>query len=113
MNIKRPRTFDIEDQDHKTWTEQLYKMFQRNVSYGSRIDAEDQNIYGKMVSIPDTGPANTEFVVEHNLGQVPNFYDVKSKNKAGDIYISTTAWTTTKAYFKASVANMSIVLFIH
>lgn len=113
MKIFRPRTDNITDPSEKRWTESLYKIFNRNISYGSSVNAKDQNIYGKMVVVSDTGLANTEFVVEHNLGQVPNFFDVKNKNLAGDVYASSTAWTKTKAFFKASTAHMTVTLFIH
>lgn len=67
---------------------------------------------GYTVTTP--GSANTEFTVTHNLGRVPVGYDIKSKDRAGQIYDSRKAsWTNTQMFLKADTASMSIVLFVH
>ena len=113
MKIIRPVTFHIEDPNHKRWLEDLYKLTNRNISFGTLVDGQDQNIAGKMIDVPNTGLINTEFFVIHNLGRVPLFYDVKYINAIGTIYDSGTVWTKTKAFFKCSIANAHVRLFIH
>jgi hypothetical protein len=113
MKIIRPKTFDMTDLNLKRWHEDLFKLFNRNISYGQGIDTPDQNIDGKMVDIPDTGLANTQFIVIHNLNRIPNFYDVKYQNLATSIFDSGTAWTKTQIFLKSSIAHVHIRLFVH
>lgn len=113
MKIVRNKTYDIQDPAVKRFQEDLYKLTNRNISFGHGVNTLDQNIDGAMVNVPDTGPATTDFAVVHNLGRVPLFYDIKSKNAAGDIYKGTIAWTTTTAYFQSTVAHLNVTFFIH
>lgn len=113
MKIVRRNTFGIKDPNEKRWVEDLYKILNRNVSFGSNVDSEDQNIDGKMVAISDTGPANTQVIVNHDLNRVPRFIDIKYKSVAGDWYDSGAVWTNTQVFLKFTTANMSVRLFIH
>lgn len=113
MKIIRPNTFHLTDPNHKRWTEDLYKLTNRNISFGTLVNGVDQNIQGQMVDVANTGAANTEFSVIHNLGYIPQFYDVKYINVSGNVYVSTTAWSKTKAFFKCSAATAHVRLFIH
>lgn len=88
-------------------------MFQRNVSFGLAVDSQDQNIQGKMVEVSDTGLANTQFVVTHNLGYVPKFFDIKYRNIACSVYDSGTAWTKTQVFLKCDQPNAHLRIFIH
>ena len=108
----RPRTFDIKDHEEKRWKEDLFNIFNRRISFGSIVDGQDQNIDGRMIDVPDTGTAGVQFTVNHNLGRVPLFFDVKFKNVSGDIFASA-AFTKTQAFFKATVNNMHVRLFVH
>ncbi len=113
MKVIRPKTFDMQDLNLKRWHEDLFKIFNRNISFGQSIDGQDQNIDGRMVDIPTTGVINTQFVVTHNLGRIPLFYDVKYTNLACSVYDSGTQWTKTQIFLKCSIANAHIRLFIH
>lgn len=113
MQITKPRTHDIEDHDLRRFHEDLYKIFQRRISFGTTVDNKDQNIDGKMVDIADTGINNVEFSVTHNLGRVPLYFDIKYRNIAVNIFDSGTPWTTTKAFFKATLDHAHVRLFIH
>lgn len=113
MKIIRPKTYDIVDPNTKRFTEQLYKLFNRNISFGRGINTNDQNIDGKMIELTNTGPANTEVVVTHNLDRVPLFVDFKYKNVSGDWLDSGTTWTKNNIYIKFTTANMHVRLFIH
>jgi len=71
-------------------------------------------VTGKVVVVADTGNANTEFAVPHNLGAVPTGYIVTKKDKACDVYTSTggTAWTEENIYLKSSVANCAVSILV-
>lgn len=113
MKIVRNKTYDITDPATKRFAEDLYKLTNRNISFGRNVNSEDQNIDGKMVQVSNTGPATTDFAVVHNLNRVPMFYDIKSKSAAGDIYKGTTPWTKTTAYFQSTTADLNVIFFIH
>ncbi len=113
MKIRRVPTYHILDEEHRRFAEDLYLLTNRHISFGTMLDGEDQNIDGRMVDVPSTGTINTEFVVIHNLGRIPLFYDVKYINVIGTVYDSGTPWTSIKAYFKCSIANAHTRLFIH
>jgi hypothetical protein len=87
--------------------------FQGRIRFGTATDGyKGENIQGQFQIVADTGNADTEFTVAHTLGYVPTCYIVFSNNKAGVVYKSATAWTSTNTYFKCSVANCAITLFI-
>lgn len=114
MLVTRPKTYDIQDPNHKRFIEDLHKLIDgRGVSFGTQVNGDDQNINGHMVEILDTGAANTQVAITHNLFRVPLFIDFKFKNVAGDWYASTTAWTKTQVFVKFTIANMHVRLFIH
>lgn len=114
MLIRRPVTHNIQDTSHRNFIEDLYKLINgRNISFGRNVNSGDQNIEGRMVEIANTGAANTQFTVNHNLGYVPSFYDVKYMSLATNIYDGGTAWTDTQIFLKSSTANVRIRIFIH
>jgi hypothetical protein len=113
MKITRPNTVAITDLNVKRFTEDLYKLTNRNISFGTQVNAQDQNIAGQMVEILNTGPANSLNTVTHNLGRIPNFIDLKYKNIAGDWYYGGSPWTTTLVYIAFTTANMHVRIFIH
>jgi len=67
---------------------------------------------GYVCTVADTGSANVEFTVIHNLGVVPHGYLVAYQDKAGSVYDGGTSWTSTNIYLKASVANMNIKVLV-
>jgi hypothetical protein len=113
MLVTRPDTTSIVEPNKRRWYEDLFRLTNRNISYGHTVDGQDQNIDGKMVNVQDTGLIDTEFIVVHNLSRVPLFYDIKYISKACNVYDSGTSWTTTKIFLKCSVANVHIRIFVH
>lgn len=80
-----------------------------NVEASLIILQEDQrSALGILKQTADTGTADTEYTVTHNLGYVPDHFLVVSVDKGAVIYKSATAWTSNAAYFKASVANTNV-----
>ena len=90
-----------------------------NVSFGVNNTDLSQNIFGCWVNdVVTPSTPNTEFSVPYSLTQqtyqlIAKFYDVKSINAACSIYKSSTPWTTSTAYFKCSVASVTVSLFLH
>ncbi len=113
MKLTRPQTFHLKDPNHKRWIEDLFKLHLRNISFGTEVNGDDQNIDGTMIEIVNTGILNTEFAVTHNLGRVPLYWDTKYINSNAVIYASSTPWSETQAFFKCSINNAHIRLFIH
>jgi hypothetical protein len=70
------------------------------------------NFNCEQVVVADTGTADTEFKVAHTLKRVPSGYLMISRNKAGQIYKGSTAWSDTFVYLKADTANMNITLLL-
>lgn len=72
-----------------------------------------ENIDGVLVVVNDTGLANTEFAVIHNLNRIPQLLDVKRINANSIIFDSGTPWTTTKIFLKCPGAHLKVTLHIH
>lgn len=70
------------------------------------------NIDGVLIKVPNSGTANTEFTIVHNLGRIPVGFDVKRINSASTVFDSGTAWTKTKMFLKCSGGNAIITLFV-
>jgi hypothetical protein len=58
------------------------------------------------IEIADSGTANSDIVVSHNLRKSPRGYVVLYQDKAGSLYVS--AWDDSTATFKFSTANTNI-----
>ncbi len=69
------------------------------------------NLNGKYKSAVTPAVADTEFEVTHQLGRIPSYWLVVSKDKACDVYRSK-AFDATKCYFKCSVASANVTLLI-
>lgn len=114
MKITRKNTYDIVSPNIRRYDEDLYKLINgRKISFGQQVNSGDQNIDGQMVEIADTGLANTQFSVVHNLGRVPLFYDIKYMSLATSVFDSGTTWTTTQIFLKSSTAHVKLRIFVH
>lgn len=113
MQPTRPFTANISDFANKRWTEDLWNMFHRKISFGRTVNGKDQNIDGQMLEINDTGLAGTVNTLIHNLGRVPLYIDLKYKNVTGDWQDSGTPWTNTKAFVTFTTDHMHVRLFVH
>lgn len=77
----------------------------------NNLSAED-NFQAKIISVADTGTADVEFTVTHQLGKKPTFY-IWNIDKAGIVYDSRRVdWTETAMFLKCSVANGALVLVV-
>jgi hypothetical protein len=93
--------------------QRVYKILRGNVSYGS-LTAGDvgQNVDGYPVTLTTPVAPNTEFAVNHGLNRIPVGFHIMNKLASVDVYKSTTPWTKSTIYLKATVALVSVTLFI-
>ena len=113
MKLRRLSTVSYRNMDEKLFMDDLQKLFKKNVSFGTGIDTQDQNIQGKMIEIADSGVANSSVTINHNLGYIPKFYDIKYKSLATQIFDFGTAWTKTQIFLASSTAHVKFRVFIH
>lgn len=91
----------------------LFLLAQGRIRFGTGTDGDrGENISGEWQVVSDTGVADTEFAVSHNLGAVPIGYLVMKISNGGVIYDSGTAWTSSVIYLKSSAANSAVTLFL-
>jgi len=92
--------------------QRIYRILRRGTSYGTISDNQGQNIDGFWATAVTPGVANTEFAVSHGLNRVPVGFHVMTKLGATDVYQSTTVWTKTQIFLKATGVGINITLFI-
>ncbi len=92
--------------------EQLARVINGGISFGDGVNELPDNIDGAWDNVADTGAANTNFTVVHNLGRIPNGVLAVQQNKAGVYYLGSVSATTTDITLKCSVANVAVRLFI-
>jgi hypothetical protein len=113
--------FDFLPEDQKSplgrFARMLLKIWQNacfiwngGISFGDGVHTD--NISGVWASVPDTGLANTDFVVTHNLGRIPVGYLTMTASIATDIYTGSVAATKTQITLRSSASHASILLFI-
>lgn len=90
----------------------IFLCLQGRVRFGDGTDnARGENISGEFHTFTTAG-ANTEVVVPHTLNATPVGRIVISQDKAGSLYSSTTAWTSTNIYVKCDVASVTFKIFL-
>lgn len=91
----------------------IFNLSKGRVRFGDIIDgANGENIKGQFQIFTTHGTPNTEFEVKHTLGANPTGWIVMNKDKAGDLYASTTTWTSSSVYLKCSVASVTYKVFL-
>jgi hypothetical protein len=68
----------------------------------------EDNFDAAIVTVSDTGNADTQFDVAHNLGRVPAGYRVVFIDKGAVIYDAGAPWDTAYIYLAASLANCNV-----
>lgn len=110
MKVRKPST-QFENQNG--FNEDVHKALRGNLTFGTTIANDvSQNIKGALVTGTSHATPDTEFAVTHNLNEVPIGFIVFNKNKAGDFYASTTAWTSKQIFLKCTVASVGFTIFI-
>ena len=114
--MRAQETFESGGSDADKWQRlrRLYELLARgvnyNISFGSGTESE--NINGVWANVVTPGVANTDFTVTHNLGRVPVGYIVMKKDIATDIYDGSVAATVTQITLRATVATVTVRLFV-
>lgn len=80
------------------------------ISFGNGSSSD--NISGVWATVADTGAANTDFTITHNLGRVPVGYLTMTASIATDIYTGSVSATKTQITLRSSTAHAAISLFI-
>lgn len=70
----------------------------------------DDNLDWVTVDFTSNGSANTEDAIAHTLGRIPVGYVVVSQDKAGSVYVSGTAFTSSLIYLKTSATSVAVKL---
>jgi hypothetical protein len=71
-----------------------------------------ENVEAIQIDISDTGSADVEFTVTHNLGKIPRHY-IYNTSLGGVVYDSRrTAWTTELMFLKCTVPNAALVMTV-
>lgn len=106
-----------DDKELKPWSimvrklyEQLARVVNGLISFGNGISRD--NIDGEWASVPDTGTADTDFTITHNMLRIPVGWILMNQTKAGVLYKGSVPWTTTTITLKCNVANDNILIFI-
>lgn len=76
---------------------------------GIRID---ENLHAQIVTVSDTGLADTEFDVAHTLRRIPAGFIIVNRDAACIVYDSGSAWTSTTIYLKCNTANANIKVLV-
>jgi hypothetical protein len=121
MQVRKPSKHIIGDgNNHEDVLGDVYKALRGNISYGKQgfneanptLGIVTDNVDGNFGTTANSGTADTQFVVTHNLNRVPIGFHVVRQNKAGSFYDSGAAWTTTQIFLKCNVANVAATFFI-
>ncbi len=80
---------------------------------------ETPNIRSNLVTVTDTGSADAEFAIAHNLGVATIYYLPQLQAKPAGLgttplifYKGTTTWTDKIAYLKCTVANCNVKFLV-
>lgn len=93
------------EQELLSFTFELSQVINKGLKFSDNFNAE-------VLDISDSGAADSENTVAHTLKRVPVGFMIFTINKAGIVYKSATAWTTTSIYVKCNVANCEIKLLV-
>jgi hypothetical protein len=89
---------------------QLAKTFNGSIGFGDGTNAD--NISGAWANVVTPGTTNTDFTIAHNLGRLPVGYLVMEKSAPCDVYTGSVVATKNNITLRASVANVTLRLFI-
>lgn len=103
-----PSTGKITDEEVRTWATRLRTLLDEAFRKVALMPFNRST----QADVADTGNADTEFTVLHNLSRVPKGYGVTYTDAGGVVYDSGTAWTAVAIYLKCSAANAHIKVLI-
>jgi len=109
---RRIKTGRPENEFERTLEQELLSAWQElaGIINGGLRFADNNN--AQIITISDSGAANSENTVAHTLKRTPTGFIVVNIDKAGVTYDSGTAWSATNIYVKCDVANCVIKLLV-
>jgi hypothetical protein len=120
LDFTPPKSGDENPNEPKGWYswsvmirklyEQLARVLNGLVSFGNGTTRD--NIDGEWATVVDTGLADTDFTVTHNLLRPPVGFILMTTTLGGVVYKGSVAWTDTTITLKDTVANDSILIFV-
>ncbi len=96
------------NQWEKNTEEQLLAYCQKLAAIINKGIRSEENFDAVIVSVSDTGNADTQFTVAHNLKRTPAGYRVVFIDKGAVIYDAGAPWDATNIYLAASLANCNV-----
>lgn len=101
------------DKNLDTDMSNLFTALKGRIRFGSPTDGyRGENISGEFQVFTSNATPDTEDTVAHTIGAVPVGYIVLKQDKAGSLYMSGTAWTSSNVYFKCDVASVAFTIFL-
>ena len=94
----------------RNFAERLAFIVNGHVGFGDGTNHD--NIDGAWVTAMTPLVVNTDFVVVHNLGRIPVGCLVMAKDAACDVYTGSVAATASNLTLRATVAGVTVRLFI-
>lgn len=88
-----------------SYTLELAQIINKGLKFSDNFNAE-------ILSIADSGLADSENTVGHTLKRIPTGFIVTSIDKAGVVYLGATAWDATNIYLKCNVASCAITVLV-
>ncbi len=111
------KRLNIPDIDSEEFRRELAEvLFKYSMKLSDIINGDiriTENLNVKILTISDSGNANSENTVAHTLKRAPIGFMVVNIDKAGIVYDSGTAWTASNLYVKCNVANAAIKLLVY
>lgn len=103
----------VNGQNVDTDLNSLFLAMQGRIRFGDGGDGDrGENIHGQFQVYTSNGSANTEDTIAHTLGSVPIGYIVLKQDKASNVYLGSTAWTSSNIYLKQTGTSVSTTIFL-
>lgn len=111
MTLKEPIDKQVRQLD--LFLDKVTLALQGRISFGNSDDGNmGENMRGQFQVVADTGSADSELTIAHDLGYAPYGFILVKNDKAGVVYESGSAWTIDDVYLKCSAANSNITVFL-
>lgn len=93
------------EQELLSYTYELSELLNAGLKFSDNFNAQ-------IITITDTGAANSENTLAHTLKRVPEGFIITYANKAVAGYDSGTSWTTSNIYLKFNAANCNVKVLV-
>jgi len=112
-NVKRKRDKSDDENHVNTDLTNLFLMANGNVRFGTGTDGDrGENIAGEFQVFTTSATPDAENTIAHTMKTAPIGYIVLNQDKAGSLYDSGTAWTSSSIYLKSDVASVAFTVFL-